>query len=169
MAGEEKKTILGRSPHSMSPTRKSTIQRPREVNFVIGLGIFTVVAAVLYWTAWFFAPETIQARSPDAQDYQIYVSFEQAFPLADSWLAIAALIGVVGLWKMRAWGFLFGLLAGSAAIFLGLMDLLYDLQHNMFVPFTSQAGTEFVIVLLLLLLGPLQISLLWRRRRMFTK
>jgi len=169
MSEEEEKTILRRSQHSMSSTRKSTIQRPREVNLVVGLGIFTVVAAVLYWTAWFLAPETIQARSPDAQDYQIYVNFEQAFPLADSWLAIAALIGVVGLWKMRAWGFLFGLLGGSAAIFLGLMDLLYDLQHNMFVPFTSQAGTELVIVLLLLLVSPLQIYLLWRRRRMFMK
>jgi hypothetical protein len=169
MSEEEEKTILRRSQHSMSSTRKSTIQRPREVNLVVGLGIFTVVAAVLYWTAWFFAPETIQARGPGEQDYQIYVNFEQAFPLADSWLAIAALIGVVGLWKMRAWGFLFGLLAGSAGIFLGLMDLLYDLQHNMLVPFTSQAGTEFVIVLLLLLLGPLQIYLLWRRRRMFIK
>ena len=145
------------------------MQRPRGVNFVIGLEIFTVVGVVLYWTTWFFAPEIIQARSPDAHDYQIYVTFEQAFPLADSWLAIAALIGVVGLWRMRDWGFLFSLLASSAAIFLGLMDLLYDLEHGMFIPFTSEAGIELIIVLLMLLLAPLQIYLLWRHRRMFTK
>jgi len=145
------------------------MQRARGVNFVIGLEIFTVVGVVLYWVTWFLAPEIIQARSPDAHDYQIYVTFEQAFLLADSWLAIAALIGLVGLWRMRDWGFLFSLLAGSAAIFLGLMDLLYDLEHGMFIPFTSEAGIELIIVLLMLLLAPLQIYLLWRHRRMFTK
>ena len=145
------------------------MKRPREINLVIGLGIFTVIAILLYWTAWFLAPETIQARSPGASDYEIYVNFEQAFPIADSWLALSALIGVIGLWKMHDWGFLFMLLAGSAAIFLGLMDLMYDLQHHMFTPFTLEAGIEMLIVLLLLSLGPLQIYLLWQHRRAFIK
>ena len=145
------------------------MQRPGGINFVIGLEILVIAGVVLYWTTWFLAPEFIQSRSVDAPDYQIYVNFEQAFPLADSWLAVAALIGVVGLWRMRDWGFLFSLLTGSSAIFLGLMDLLYDLQHGMFIPFALEAGIELIIVLLLLLLAPLQIYLLWRHRRIFTK
>ena len=144
------------------------MQRPGGINFVIGLEILVIVGVVLYWTTWFLAPEFIQSRSVDAPDYQIYVNFEQAFPLADSWLAIAALIGVVGLWRMRDWGFLFSLLTGSSAIFLGFMDLLYDLQHGMFIPFTLEASIELLIVLLLLLLAPIQIYLLWRHRRIFT-
>ena len=144
------------------------MQRPGGINFVIGLEILVIVGVVLYWTTWFLAPEFIQSRSVDAPDYQIYVSFEQAFPLADSWLAIAALIGVAGLWRMRDWGFLFSLLSGSSAIFLGFMDLLYDLQHGMFIPFTLEASIELLIVLLLLLLAPIQIYLLWRHRRIFT-
>jgi len=143
------------------------MKRPGEVNFVIGIGIFAVAAIILYWVTWFAAPEFIQARAPEAPDYQIYVNFEQAFPLADGWLAIAALIGIIGLWKMRDWGFLFMLLAGSSAIFLGLMDLLYDLEHAMFVPLTAEAATELAIVILLLALGPLMIVLLWRNRRKF--
>ena len=141
------------------------MKRPSEINLAIGVGIFAVIAIALYWTVWFSAPQFIQARGPEAPDYQIYVHFEQAFPLADTWLATAALIGVIGLWKMRDWGFLFMLLAAGSAIFLGLMDLLYDLQHNMFVPFTAEAATELVIVILVLALGPFLAWLLWKYRR----
>ena len=145
------------------------MQRPFGVNFVIGFAILIVVVIVFFWTTWFLAPEMIQARSPDAPDYQIYVSFEQAFILADCWVAISLLIGLAGLWRMRDWGFLFTLLAGGGGIFLGLMDLLYDLQHGMFVPFTAEAATELIIVVLTLSLTPLAIYLLWRHRRMFIK
>jgi len=143
--------------------------RPRGINMVIGLGIFAAIAITLYWLTWFTAPQFIQSRTPQAADYQIYVNFEQAFPLADAWLAIAALNGVIGLWKMSPWGFLSMLLAGSSAIFLGLMDLLYDLEHNMFMPFTAEAATELAIVVLLLVLGPLIITVLWRHRREFIR
>jgi hypothetical protein len=141
------------------------MKRPLEINVVIGL--FAVVAVCLYWITWFAAPQFIQARTPTDTDYEIYVNFEQAFPLADGWLALASLVGVIGLWRMRDWGFLFMLLAGGAAIFLGLMDLLYDLEHSMFAPFTAEAAVELVIVVAVLALGPAMIALLWRRRREF--
>ncbi|MEW6716093.1 MAG: hypothetical protein AB1345_01115 [Chloroflexota bacterium] len=138
------------------------MKRPSGINFVIGLGIiFAVVAVTLCWTVWFAAPEFLQARGLDAPDYLIYVHFEQAFLLADDWLALAAFIGVIRLWKMRDWGYLFMLLAGNAAIFLGLMDLLYDLQHGMFVPLTPEAAIELAIVILLFSLGPLMIVIFY--------
>ena len=68
---------------------------------------------------------------------------------------------------MRDWGFLFMLLAGSAAIFLGLMDLLYDLQHGIFSEMTAESTIELGIVIFLLVLGPTVISLTWSRRRLF--
>ncbi len=143
------------------------MKRPPEINVVIGLGLFAIAAICLYWITWFAAPQFIQARAPADPDYQIYVNFEQAFPLANGWLALASLVGVIGLWRMRDWGFLFMLLAGGAAIFLGLMDLLYDLEHNMFTPFTVEAVVELAIVVAVLALGPVMIALMWRRRREF--
>ena len=145
------------------------MKRPRAVNFVIGLGILLVVSVVYFWATWFLAPEMIQARSPDAPDYQIYVSFEQAFILADCWLVISLLIGAVGLWRMRDWGLLFGLLSLGGVIFLVLMDLLYDLQHRMFVPLTSEAANELIFVVVTLIFTPLSVYLLWRHRRIFIK
>jgi len=137
--------------------------RPRIISVLIGLNVFAAVATVLYWIAFFTMPEAIQTRPGDP----VYLAFELAFPLADSWLVVAATLGAIGLWKMRDWGFLFTLLAGSAAIFLGLMDLLFDLENGIFVPLTFEALTELAIVVLLLSLGPFAIVATWRQRHLF--
>ncbi len=79
------------------------MQRPREINFLIALGLFSTIAVALYWAAWFGSPELVQSRTPESSDYEIYIAFEAAFPLADAWLAFAALVGAIGLWKMRDW------------------------------------------------------------------
>jgi len=109
------------------------------------------------------APEAIQTRPGDP----IYLAFELSFPLADGWFVLACVLGAVGLWRMRDWGLLFTLLAGSVAIFLGLMDLLFDLQQGIFVPLTGEALIELVIVVLLLTLGPFVIVAAWRQRGLF--
>ncbi|HID86553.1 MAG TPA: hypothetical protein EYP55_04135 [Anaerolineae bacterium] len=139
--------------------------RPRIISVLIGLNLFAAVATVLYWIAFFAVPEAIQTRPGDP----VYLAFQLAFPLADGWFVVAATLGAIGLWKMRDWGFLFTLLAGSAAIFLGLMDVLFDLEHGIFVPMTGEALTELAIVVLLLTLGPFSIVAMWRQRHLFVR
>ncbi len=143
------------------------MKRPTEINIVIGIGIFAALAMAAYWYAWFLAPEIVQARTPSEPDFAIYVAYEQAFPLPDAFVTLASLVGVIGLWRMRDWGFFSMLLAGGGALFLGLEDLLYDLQHGMFVPFTGAAAIELAIVLVIMALGPVMTVLLWKHRRKF--
>ncbi len=145
------------------------MKRTTEINIVIGIGIFAFVAIAAYWAAWFLAPGTVQSRMPSDGDYAIYVAYEQAFPLPDTFVALAALIGVMGLWKMKDWGFLSMLLAGGGAFFLGLEALLYDREHNMFTPFTGAAAIELAIVLVIMALGPSMTILLWRHRKELIK
>ncbi len=141
------------------------MNRPRDINIVIGIGIFAFVAIVLYWSLWFGVPGVVQSRMPSDPDFAVYSGYELAFPLPDTFVAIAALVGVIGLWQMQNWGFLSMLLAAGGAFFLGLEDLLFDLENQMFVPFNSAAVIELVIVLLILSLGPTMTVLLWRHRR----
>ena len=61
------------------------------------------------------------------------------------------------------------LLASGGAIFLGLEDLLFDLENNMFVPFNGAAAIELAIVLVIMAFGPIMIVLLWRHRREILK
>ena len=99
-------------------------------------------------------PGVVQSRMPTDPDYASYDTYELAFPLPDAYVAIAALVGVIGLWKMKDWGFLSMLLAAGGAFFLGLEDLLFDLENHMFVPFNGAAMIELAIVLVILALGP---------------
>jgi len=137
---------MGRSPQTM---------------VLICLGFFAAAIIPLYWILWFLAPDLIRNFSPGAPEYEAYVTFEQAFLLADAWLALVALCSSIGLIRKRPWGLLGSLLAGSSAVYLGLMDLLYDLQHSVFVPLTASGATELVIVILSLSLGVTTILLSW--------
>jgi uncharacterized membrane protein (DUF2068 family) len=141
------------------------MKRPRDINIVIGIGIFACVLTFTYWLLWFTAPGVVQSRMPGDADFAVYAAYELAFPLPDAFMAIAALLGVLGLWKMKDWGFLAMLLAAGAAIFLGLEDLLFDLEHRMFVPFGGAAAIELAIVLLIMSLGPIMTVLLWKHRK----
>ena len=145
------------------------MKRSRDINIVIGIGIFAILAMCAYWYAWFFAPDVVQARLPGDPDYAVYVGYEQAFPLPDLFVTLACAIGVAGLWKMRDWGFLSMMLGAGGALFLGLEDLLYDLQHSMFVPMNGAAAIELAIVLVIMSLGPAMASLLWKHRRELIK
>jgi hypothetical protein len=140
-------------------------RRPAGINAVIGMGIFGSLAIVGYWSAWFWAPGLVRAKAPGDPEYDLYIAFEQAFPLPDAFVALALLVGAIGLLRMRDWGFLSMLLGLGGVIFLGLEDLLFDLQHDMFSPLTAETGVELAIVILIVILGPLSTALLWRHRR----
>ncbi len=141
------------------------MKRPRDINIVIGIGIFAVIMTTAYWLLWFAVPGVVQSRMPGDPHFAVYSGYELAFPVPDAFMATAALVGVIGLWKMRDWGFLSMLLAAGGAIFLGLEDLLFDLENRMFVPFGSAAAIELAIVLLIMALGPTMTVLLWRHRK----
>ena len=145
------------------------MKRSRDINIVIGIGIFTVVAMATYWFFWFVVPGVVQARTLLDPDYAVYMGYELAFPLPDAFVTLSALIGVIGLWKIKDWGFLSMLLAAGGAIFLGLEDLLFDLENNMFVPFNGAAAIELAIVLVIMALGPTMTLLLWKHRKEFIK
>ena len=141
------------------------MKRPRDINIVIVIGIFAVIMTAAYWLLWFAVPGVVQSRMPGDPSFAIYSGYELAFPLPDAFMATAALIGVIGLWKMKDWGFLSMLLAAGGAIFLGLEDLLFDLENQMFAPFGSAAAFELAIVLLIMSLGPIMTVLLWKHRK----
>ena len=141
------------------------MKRSKDINIVIGIGIFAFVVTAAYWFCWFAVPGSVQARTPVDPDFAVYSGYELAFPLPDAFMAVASLVGVVGLWKMKDWGFVSMLLAAGAAFFLGLEDLLFDLENHMFVPFNGAAGIELAIVLLIMSLGPIMTVLLWKHRK----
>jgi hypothetical protein len=121
-----------------------------------------VIAASVaaYWGTYFLSGAT-QIRT-DA----VYLGFESSFPLADAWMATAFLLAARSLWRGEESAVLWGCCAGSAMIFLGCMDLLFNLtQGNLSLAPTPALLAEILIVAVCLSYGPFAISYCWRKRR----
>lgn len=86
-----------------------------------------IVLDLVYWTLWFTHRDLIASTHTQA-----YYDFENAFPLADLWLGAACLLALLTLVRGRPSALLWLLAAGSAGLYLGCMDLLYDLEHDIF-------------------------------------
>ncbi|MBI3770646.1 MAG: hypothetical protein HY271_19425 [Deltaproteobacteria bacterium] len=117
------------------------------------------VGTILYWTAFFSSGMVQATREP------CYLVFERAFPAADAWTAVAAILAGVGLWRRRPSAVLFGIAGGSGFVFLGLMDVLYNLEHGMYTLRTAEMANEIVINAFCLTVGPTAIAYAWRQRR----
>ncbi len=90
-----------------------------------------LVGAVLidgaYWAIWFAQREWLASQRTRA-----YYAFENAFPLADAWLAVACLLALVMLLSRSPTALFWLVCAGSAGTYLFCMDVLYDVQHGIF-------------------------------------
>lgn len=95
---------------------------------MIGLLWFGSVATVAYWIIWFFVDRSWLATA----DTPAYYAFENAFPLADAWMAVTGALAAVALQRSRPSALLWMLLAGSATLFLGGMDVLFDLENGIY-------------------------------------
>jgi hypothetical protein len=133
--------------------------RPAGLRLVIAFLALTAAGTTLYWIV-FFTSGAVHVR-----DDAIYLAFEKAFLLADTWMAACALLGAVGLWRRWSSGFLFGLLAASSMIFLGCMDVLFNLNEGNYSIGSASVAVEIVINVALLAGGTLLIAYLWRQRR----
>jgi len=136
--------------------------RPRGSGFIIGVLLFGVVATVAYWVVWFGIDRDILA----AAHSEAYYAFENAFPLADAWMVLTGLLAAGALVRRRASALLFCVVAGTNSIYLGLMDVLFDLENDIYrSPDTGGVATEVAINVLTLVMGSVVVAWAWSRRR----
>ena len=119
--------------------------------------IGTAIGLIYYWID-FYVRGGVQVINEDW-----YVRFQKAFPTADLWTAVCALVGAIGLLAGQTYGLLFALLTASSLIFLGLMDVTFNIQNNLYrlVGTSGQMRFELFINSWTLGLGIALIVLLW--------
>jgi hypothetical protein len=120
------------------------------------------IAAALtaaYWVDWFTKGRVQSADDPE------YVTFEESFPLADAYMAVLYVAAARELWKQRPAAVPLGIAAGSANVFLALMDLLFDIRRGNLRETTPEMQVEKAIIGASLVFGPLTMVRLWRARR----
>jgi len=93
-----------------------------------------------------------------------YYEFENAFPVADLWLAVACLLALVTLRRRSEQALLWLLAGGGAGLYLGCMDLLYDVEHGILLK-GGGGATEAVIVVLTFTFSVTLLTWAWRHRQ----
>jgi len=106
---------------------------------VIVMLVVAILLDAAYWSVWFTHRDWIASESTQA-----YYDFENAFPLADLWLGLACLLALVTLVRRHPSALLWLVATGAAGLYLGSMDLLYDLEHDIF---TRGGGGAFEAVI----------------------
>jgi hypothetical protein len=141
---------------------KPVSELPRGGRFILGVLIFGVVATIAYWVVWFGVDRELLASAHTAS----YYAFENSFPLADAWMTLAGLGAAVALLRRRASSLLWSMAAGTTSIYLGLLDVLFDLENGIYHSAdTGGVVVEIVINVLTLSMGAVVLVWAWRKRR----
>jgi len=121
--------------------------------------IGTAIVCIYYWVDFYITGGVHVIRD----DW--YIKFQDSFPVADLWMSACAIVGAIGLLAEETYGLLFALIAGSSLIFLGLMDVTFNVQNNLYrlVGTSSQMKFEVFLNLWALGFGIALIAGLWPR------
>ena len=140
---------------------RASLKGKRPAVAVLELAVATGIIA--FWTAYF---ATDMVTISDSRLEEVYRAFESAFPVADLYLAGVLIIGAAGLLRRRPYGHAFSLMGGASLIFLGLLDVSFNLQQGIYLLGAGEAALNIAINAACLGFGSfLAISVLKSRRR----
>jgi nicotinamide riboside transporter PnuC len=143
-------------------TTNTTADLPRGGRFILGVLIFGVLATLAYWIVWFGVDREILASAHT----ESYYAFENSFPAADAWMVACGVAAIIALLRRRASSFLWIISAGATSIYLGLLDVLFDLENGIYrSPDSGGVCVEIAINVLTLAFGTVIVIWAWRSRR----
>jgi len=151
----------------MHSATMSTIERPGDLpagerRFILGAMAVAVTITVLYWVLWFAARGAVASGTSAA-----YYDFENAFPLADGWMCVCLVAAGRAIVRRGEATVLWLGAAGGTAIYLCAMDVLYDLEQQVWWRSGAGGWIELAINVSTLALGTVLLTWTWRRRRTF--
>ena len=135
---------------------------PRGGGFILGVLIFGVLATLAYWVVWFGVDREVLASAHT----ESYYAFENSFPVADLWMVFTGIAASSALLRRRPSALLWSIAAGAISIYLGLLDVLFDLENGIYrSPDTGGVIVELAINVLTLSMGTVVMIWAWRSRR----
>ncbi|SRR5579885_1096190 len=125
------------------------------------IGVLLIAAAAVtafYWWSYFSGGDV---RVTDAR---WYTAFESSFPIADGWMALCSALAGAGFLSGRRWATRFGLMAGSAILYLAAMDITFDVENGLYALAPANAAMTFEIFInaSCVLLGLATLAVSWQ-------
>src|SRR4051812_9596702 len=142
-------------------TTNTTPDLPRGSRAILAVLVFGVLATAAYWLVWFAIDREIFASAHSDS----YYAFENSFPAADAWMVGWGVPAIVALVRRRASSLLWIIAAGATSIYLGLLDVLFDLENGIYRSAdTGGVCVEIAINVLTLAFGTVVMVWAWRAR-----
>jgi hypothetical protein len=98
------------------------------------LQIITGIGIIVFWII-FLTTDILYPANMSESQLSCYLKHEMSFPIADLILSLALIISAILLLKEKSAGIKLSLVCSGAMIFLGMLDITYNLQNGLF--FTS--------------------------------
>jgi hypothetical protein len=136
---------------------------PNRTNRVIAGAEFLVASGIFLFWVVFFTQDVVTIK--DSRLKEIYMAFESAFPFADFYLSLMLIIGGLGLLKNKLYGYFFSVVAGASLIFLGILDVSFNLQNGLYSIGIQEAVFNALINLACLCFGIYLLFAIWRSRK----
>jgi hypothetical protein len=118
-----------------------------------------IVLDVAFWVAWYADRSLVASNTRSA-----YYEFENAFPLADGWLALCCAGALLALRRRTPIALMWLVLAAGGGFYLFGMDVLYDLEHGIWWSSGGGGVVELVINVLTAGISAFFIRWTWSRR-----
>ena len=116
------------------------------------LELLIAIGLIGYWLMFYFTEVKNRKMS------EVEFKHEISFPLPDlAWVLPNLIIAAIGLFLEQWFGYFFTVTAASGMIFLGLIDLAFNLQNKKFniKEYKFDAVLSVVIVTIMLIFGPI--------------
>lgn len=149
--------MVGRYPAGMTTTAGIPVDA-RSRRAMAGLLLAAALLIAGYWLAWLLHRSLVASETGAA-----YTQFEDAFPLADGWLALCLVAASYCLVTARRAALFWLLAGGGAGLYLFAMDVLYDLQNGVWGK-GANGVMELIINLVTLTLSVFVLRWTWVRR-----
>jgi hypothetical protein len=109
--------------------------------------LVTAVITVAYWVDFFVR------GSVNVVEEEWYIRFERSFPVADGFMSACAAVAAVGLLTDADYGVGFALVTAGALVFLGLMDVTFNVDNGLYRLLRTSTPMQAELVINLWSLG----------------
>ncbi|MCL4478398.1 MAG: hypothetical protein M1381_04760 [Deltaproteobacteria bacterium] len=124
----------------------------------IALEVVVGILTIVYWILFLFVPNSVQSFPND----KCYMIYERSFVAADLWMSIAFFLSAYFLVKKDLKGVLWGIVAGGTFVYLGCMDILYNLENGTYLDMNMGMFFEVLINLASVIFGAVTIVYVWK-------
>jgi hypothetical protein len=137
---------------------KHTANGRRRMKVAAAIEFVLAGGFLAFWTA-FLLTDMVDIADPRLRE--VYLGFESAFPPADILLAIVLAAGGIGLLRGKLYGRLLTLAGGGALVFLGLLDVTFNVRQGIYSLGPGEAVLNGAINFACLASGILLIRTIW--------